>query len=411
MDFHFDFRDIFRSGRLGFSAKKIFIHFVGLLIAYIIYEILIYLSLLITSIDSAKEFWGNYALLPTCPFITDYGGFEPITKIVMWVGMFVYFAAFFLTSTMVSKVTIQQLRGDHFFSIGESVVFTKKNWKVIFGTFIGVALIFVLVLITPITIGLLGMIPVVGHWIVMLSSILMPIAFFMGLLMAYLIIVFGIGLLFVPSVIAAADSDVFETIEQHFSIIWNQPWRIVVYEGLLLLTKTVCGLVWSFFCLIGFVLILLPIRFLIHNEVGIFMAHANGFLGNLIQKLPNSVGQMAVFDLVTPQSTDPVALKITGFIIAITILSILALIMAYVLSIASVGNTVIYSILRKRTDGENLLEDKEDLVPTFPDKGQEETDSGGTQENAESASEVSETPRGEIAIDPVETNEEGKTEE
>jgi len=120
---------------------------------------------------------------------------------------------------------------------------------------------------------------------------------------------------------------------------------------------------------------------------------------------------MAVFDLVTPQSTDPVALKITGFIIAITILSILALIMAYVLSIASVGNTVIYSILRKRTDGENLLEDKEDLVPTFPDKGQEETDSGGTQENAESASEVSETPRGEIAIDPVETNEEGKTEE
>ena len=411
MDFHFDFRDIFRSGRLGFSAKKILIHFVGLLIAYIIYEILIYLSLLITSIDSAKEFWGNYALLPTCPFITDYGDFEPITKIVMWVGMFVYFAAFFLTSTMVSKVTIQQLRGDHFFSIGESVVFTKKNWKVIFGTFIGVALIFALVLITPITIGLLGMIPVVGHWIVMLSSILMPIAFFMGLLMAYLIIVFGIGLLFVPSVIAAADSDVFETIEQHFSIIWNQPWRIVVYEGLLLLTKTVCGLVWSFFCLIGFVLILLPIRFLIHNEVGIFMAHANGFLGNLIQKLPNSVGQMAVFDLVTPQSTDPVALKITGFIIAITILSILALIMAYVLSIASVGNTVIYSILRKRTDGENLLEDKEDLVPTFPDKGQEETDSSGTQENAESASEVSETPRGEIAIDPVETNEEGKTEE
>ena len=55
MDFYFDFREIFRSGRLGFSAKKILIHFVGLLIAYIIYEILIYLSLLITSIDSAKE--------------------------------------------------------------------------------------------------------------------------------------------------------------------------------------------------------------------------------------------------------------------------------------------------------------------------------------------------------------------
>ena len=153
MDFRFDFRDVFRAGRLGFSSKKIFIHFIGLVLAYSITEILIYLSLLIVGVDDAREFWNNYALLPICPFITDYSDFKLITKSVMWMGMFFYFVVFFLTNTMVSKVTIQQLRGDHFFSISESVGFVQKSWKVIFGTFVGIVLTFALALIIPIAIG------------------------------------------------------------------------------------------------------------------------------------------------------------------------------------------------------------------------------------------------------------------
>jgi hypothetical protein len=137
------------------------------------------------------------------------------------------------------------------------------------------------------------------------------------------------------------------------------------------------------------------------------MSHANVFLGNLIEKSPNILNQIVVFDLLPPQSTDPIALKITGFIMAISILSTLALVAAYILSIASAGNTVIYSILRKRTDDENLLEN-EDLIPTFPDQSQEETDSNETEGNAESVPEVSQTPEGKIAMETVTDNEEGK---
>ena len=406
MDFRFDFRDVFRAGRLGFSSKKIFIHFIGLVLAYSITEILIYLSLLIVGVDDAREFWNNYALLPICPFITDYSDFKLITKSVMWMGMFFYFVVFFLTNTMVSKVTIQQLRGDHFFSISESVGFVQKSWKVIFGTFVGIVLTFALALIIPIAIGLLGLIPKVGHWIVMLSSILMPIAFFIGLLMAYLIVVLGASLLFAPAVIATTDADIFETIEQHFSIIWNQPWRIIIYEGLLLLTKIVCSLAWSFFCLIGFVLILLPIQVLIPKETGVFMSHANVFLGNLIEKLPKYIDQIVVFNLLTPQNTAPTALKITGFIMAISTLSILALIVAYMLSIASAGNTVIYSILRKRTDGENLFE-SEEIAPTFPDQGQEETNSLETKRE-DLKPKATQTPEGKITMETTQDNEKGK---
>jgi hypothetical protein len=137
------------------------------------------------------------------------------------------------------------------------------------------------------------------------------------------------------------------------------------------------------------------------------MSHANVFLGNLIEKSPNILNQIVVFDLLPPQSTDPIALKITGFIMAISILSTLALVAAYILSIASAGNTVIYSILRKRTDDENLLEN-EDLIPTFPDQSQEETDSNETEGNAESVPEVSQTPEGKIAMETVTDKEEGK---
>ena len=42
---YFDFRDIFQVIRYGFSGRKIAVHFIGLVLAYLIYETLVYLSL------------------------------------------------------------------------------------------------------------------------------------------------------------------------------------------------------------------------------------------------------------------------------------------------------------------------------------------------------------------------------
>ena len=47
---------------------------------------------------------------------------------------------------------------------------------------------------------------------------------------------------------------------------------------------------------------------------------------------------------------------------AFTILSIFGLVLAYLLSIASVGNTIIYTVLRYQINGENVLEE-EDTAP------------------------------------------------
>ncbi len=356
---HFDFRDIFRAGRYGFSGKKITVHFLGLVFVYLIYEILVYLSLLISGGSAASDFWNRYALLPVCPFV-DYN-LPPLTIGAMGVGTLILFVVFFLTSTMVSKITIQQLRGDNFFSMRESAGFAKKHWKAVFGIFVSLIVIFVLLALTPIVVGLLGKIPAVGHILVMLASILTILAFFLGLLMVYLLVILKVSLFFAPSVVAAVDSDTFETVYQHFSMVWNQPWRLVVYETLLFGVKLICVPIWAVFCFAGFVLAMLPIGWLIPTDMQVIMGHANQWLGGWIQKLVAllPVSQFLVLDWTEPANS-PITLKIASIFMTLSLLFIAGLVIAYLLSIASVGNTLIYTIVRKRIDGENLLEVEEE---------------------------------------------------
>jgi len=48
---NFNYKDIFRAGRLGFSAKKIWTGFVGLLLGLILFNLLAYAAFLVTPED------------------------------------------------------------------------------------------------------------------------------------------------------------------------------------------------------------------------------------------------------------------------------------------------------------------------------------------------------------------------
>jgi hypothetical protein len=393
VELHFDFRDIFGAGRYGFDVKKILVHLFGLVLAYLIYEILVYASLFIAGGNGVKQFWDTYALLPVCPLV-DYA-FEDITIGAMWFGTFILFVFFFLTSTMVSKITIEQLRGDHFFSMKASWDFVRKHWKAVFGSLVGLIVIFVFLALTPIFVGLLGKIPTVGRVILMFASVLTPFAFFIGLLMAYLVVALGVSLFFAPSVVATVDSDIFETAYQHLAMIWNQPCRVFIYEGLLLGVKVICIPIWSIFCLIGFALAMQPIHFLIPTDMQHIMWRADRWLGGSIDKLAalpymERFKIFNVFDLGTEPTDLPITLDIAALFMTLSLLFIAGLIVAYLFSIASAGNTVIYTILRRRIDGENLLEvedeeDRSDPVATEAPVSQADSnpDTTGTEEKVQ----------------------------
>jgi hypothetical protein len=59
-------------------------------------------------------------------------------------------------------------------------------------------------------------------------------------------------------------------------------------------------------------------------------------------------------------------------LMALTILFIIGFVLSYLASMASVGNTIIYVVLRKKISDENLLEveeeEKEEITPTQPEE-------------------------------------------
>ena len=358
---YFDFRDIFQVIRYGFSGRKIAVHLIGLVLAYLIYETLVYLSLVIVGGTAVQDFWNKYALLPLPPF----GDAEltQTTEISMWIGMLSFACIFFLASTVASKITIEQLRGDSFFSVGDALTFLRGHWKSVLGAFIGLLLIQIFLAIVPVSIAGIAKLPAVGKPFLMLTSLLMPIGFFFGLLMVLIAIVFSVGLLFVPAVAATTDADTFEIIYQQFAIVWNKPGLLVCYEAMLLLIKFIFVPIWAFFCLAGFSIVMLPTR-LFHTEVmQQFMGYANVWLGGAVEKIATLpyINNLGVFNtsasdqMPTLTGMATVTTPVTAIFLTITLLMGAGLVIAYLFSIASTGNTVIYTIVRKKLDGQNLL--------------------------------------------------------
>ena len=354
---YFDFRDIFQVIRYGFSGRKIAVHFIGLVIAYLIYELLVYLSLFVEGGTAAQDFWNTYALLPVLPFSN--AELAQITEIAMWIGVANFACLFFLASTVASKITIEQLRGDFFFSVGDAVTFLKGHWKSVLGAFIGLLLIQIFLALIPLSIAGLGKLPVVGKPFLTVASLFMPIGFFLGVLMVFIAVVFCVSLLFVPAVVAATGADVFETIYQQFAIVWNKPWLTVCYETMLFLIKLIFVPIWAFFCIAGFSIVMFPVSFLHTGQMEHITACANLWLGGAIEKLAMLpyVNSFGVFNIgIAMKETSTFTTTVTAIFLTITLLMGIGLVIAYLFSIASAGNTVVYTILRKKIDGQNLLE-------------------------------------------------------
>ncbi len=355
--FHFNYKDISRINRYGFSVRRIGIHLAGILLGYLIYEILFYLTLFITDGTEARNFWKTSGLLPVLPFTTT--ELSPFTTGAMWIGLFAFAAIFFLVSTMASKITIEQLRGDVFYSVGNSLNFLKQNWKTVYGSFFGLISIVLLLFLVPGSVALLGKIPFLGKPILVLASLFTPIAFFIGLLIAFIITVLIASLFFVPAIAATTNADAFETIYQLFAIVWNQPWRIVGYGIFLLFLKLIFVPIWAIFCLAGLVIILLPMSYLHTTFIQESMAIANKWLGEALQKFTSLFFQdnTIIFGIDTPQlPTATFLTTICAILITVTLICIAGGVLAYLFSLASVGTTLIYTILRKNVDGQNLLE-------------------------------------------------------
>ena len=371
VNLHFDYRDVFRAARLGLAGKKVWIQFCGILFGYIVYLIFNYVAFLSKGMNIG-EIWKLFGLFPL-PFL----GFPWFGWVIFGVGAAIALAIWLLASSAVAKITYQELKGDDFYSVSDSLGFVKKNWKpVLFSplTLIGMIVFFLAV---GALIGLLAkVIPYVGE--IGLSLIFgIPIVG-AAVFTVFMAVVFLFSLILGPAIVATTGEDTFETVIQLFSTIWNQPWRLVVYQIVLKFTQFLAVGVMAWFTVKGLKVIHLVMGWSMGDKLDKLLASAAGLLPKFHLPILGESRLFPHFSTLWANLGNPGpmvwTMDVAGIIIGITLILIGFFIFAYGGAVINAGQTLIYLILRLKKDEENLLERKEEEEEeeTFPEEEEKE---------------------------------------
>ncbi|HGJ66237.1 TPA: hypothetical protein ENS27_12800 [bacterium] len=356
---YFDFRDIFHAGRMGFKGKKILIHFLGLMLGYVIYELLVYISL--TGSGFASEFWRNYGLCPTYFLIKPSMALPALTIILTIIGSIIWLVIYLIFSTAVCKVAIEELKGDDFYSMRDAIKFSFRNGKSIYLSILGLVAIMIFCLLFPSLFGLIDLIPkveiVAKHIGTPLTTLFTIVIYFLGLFMALTFFALIFGLCLLPAIVAVTGEDTFESLYQLYSVLWNQPWRLVIYNKILWFMAFLGVFIFAIISFISLYMAYLPSILLANQETFYFadvVARALRIVGAgyLIQIIPGAN--------LAGVSSMPWTLDLSTFFLFVSFIMIGMIVVAYPLAINSCGQTLIYVILRRKIDGENMLEIKEE---------------------------------------------------
>ncbi len=355
----FDVRDIFKSPRLAISLQRIWIQFLGLFLGYVGYLFFTYLSFMTAGIGLANG-WKKYGLLP-CLFSESTNWYSVIIYLI---GLVWLIAVYLISATAVSRATYMLVKGNHFYTWRDATRFALKKTASILLSPIAVLLIIVLFLAGGAVVGLLGKIPFVGEFGVTIFTFLW---FFASLFVVFLIIIVAVTLIQAPAIIATTNDDAFEAVFQSFSLVWSQPWRLILYEfisavlaalGLLVLAflakKAYIVMDRVFSNVMGDDFINVAAQGMYLLNVGLF--HSINWVNSLLGDFSGSVYFNREFiPLTLPHGYQYVA----SYIFAFWILIIGGLIVSYGVASFNAGNTLSYIILRKKKDDENLLERKD----------------------------------------------------
>ncbi len=369
---HYNFKDVFRSARFGLSIKKIWVMFLGIFFGSIFYSIFTYISAVLSGY-SFKELWDQYHLLPIIGIGEIYGW----AKIIYIVGLILFAFFIFIFGTAVSKIHFEQLKGDEFYEIKESLKFAFKNGLASFFAPIALLVIVGLILLSGVIYGLINKIPYFGEIFFIIFAI--P-AFFVCLFLVYLLLSFLVSLFLSPSIVGTTGNDTFDTLFEVFSTLNEQPWRLFVYEILLFFTMFVAGSIFTFFVgkAIGIGYWVLSAKWLMGEKFSNIMNNAWAFLPSypFLTNFSSYFKFLGIEEILLI----PGFLKlpvfqaaisyILGFIGYLTIFMVLA----YYLSMFYTGNNLIFITLYKIKDEIDLLAPEEEEEETVEEKEEEKVE-------------------------------------
>ncbi len=392
-ELYFDFRDLFRAPRIALSLQRIWMNGIGLLAGYMIYLIFAYVSLLIGGY-SCGYVWSITGLLP-CAFALPVPWYALIIYIA---GLIAFCAVILLTNTAVARVVYMTLRDELFYTWTQAYKFAFKKWISSIGSMITFIIMIAFFVIAALVMGFIGRIPFVGE----LGTALLIIPYlFAALLLLFVFLTFVVAMFFVPAIIATSDEDALGGVFQSFSITFNQPWRIVFYTA-------VTGILY----IVGFFLFVLALKlsyalfinlFKIGmgdkiskiNEVALYVIdNALPAVFGWLQALPFNMQSWVYMCMQHPTVGQmPGSIIVSGYILGIFLLIIGGAAIAYAEAIGNAGFTIIYVMLYKLQEKENLLE-REDEELKEEEEQEEEQKEETEEEKGQAPPKERKTTRG-----------------
>lgn len=355
---YFNFKDVFRAARLGFSPKKIWTFFCGMLLGLAIYNLFSYLAHAAAG-RTLAETWAMFGLLPL-PW-SDFGW----AAWTLWfLGAAILFIIYMLVSAMVARITTEQLSGNEFYEIREAVGFVKKSWKAVLGAPLVILTFIAFIVLGGLVLGLWGRwIPYVGEWTV--SVLAIPV-YLVCLFLVFLLAALMVALWYSPIVAGAAKSDTFDNLFEIFSTVTSQPWRLLVYTGLL---KGVVLLGFFVFAWFSYQAVAVSYKLL-----GIFMGQRflelaavafNLYTPPMVLNVMLGAMQGWGFDQGLYLMNAPVlnwSGHVSAFLMGMSLNLVRLLVFSYAAAAMAVGQTIIYGIIVMKRDDRNIFERQDETA-------------------------------------------------
>lgn len=369
---HNNYKDIFRALRLGFSAKKIAMMICGYIIAMVGYCILSYIAHLSAG-WTFFEIWDAYRLFPVPESFPWYGW------IIWFTGTIYALCVILITGTAISKVTFEQLKGDDFFQMSKAFRYAMKQVRSIILSPAMVILFIVSIIIAGLILSLLGAIPYFGE---IFTGLMIIPAFAASLFIVYLLVILLFALIFAPAIVATTGTDTFDTLFEVFSMVNDQPARLIWYTVIVgFLSKVGMLILSAFFRIatnIGTNILSVfmggKIIDVIYNAASTFKFTIPYWCPELwtrwAETILNSVVGSAIF-APPPYIHLNVAMLIATILVAIAYYLLILFVISFGATIWFNGATVIYLIIIKKKDDRNLLQLNEETITTAEEKARE----------------------------------------
>lgn len=356
---YFDVRDIFRTPRLAFGLKKIWLFLKANLFGFTIYWLLTNFALLLNGVKIQNSI-DKFGLYPSLFIVNDP---SILSKIVFALGILIWFLAIIYACAAVSRLTIKQLRGVDSYTVADARKFVEEHRVPIIMSWISILGIILFFLIIALIFSLIGKIPIVGE----LIFVLLYIVFFLGTIFTlYTLIVFIVSFIYSPVIVATMEEDTMSTVFQSYSLTWSQPWRLIIYNLILLPTLwlSIHFLILVWITAYKSINILFGLNWLMGQKANNIIAWASDLVIPKTIIFHGKYNFVYGFENTILSLKDGVGLSVpeyfVGTVLAIIFFLLIAFIVSYGLSILSVGETIIFTILKKKSDNENLLESKDE---------------------------------------------------